>query len=267
MAQEQQPQQQEQLLTQLAALYPAPPPFYKSFSKQNINELKRLRKDAAVSASKAGQANGDQSNGEAKKDLDILSLPPELRYLIPPQPPADGIYTSFGQQKSLEPKTFTLTDHGVEQLYPDHPSVHKNPQPHLIALARSMLTKYLHILGVLSNNPENYEQSTKELETIVYNMHDLINKYRPHQARETLILMMEERVEKLREEIGGIDEGAGRAKDLMQGFEGDAERLDQGGGERREEEGRDGKAKDLEASRKVRQDNAWEALDREMGDG
>lgn len=270
MAQEQQSQQpQEEQLAPLSTVYPQPPPFYKNFSKQNVSELRRLRKEAGIPPSgptPQGQTNGDDSNGEQKKDIDILSLPPELRYLIPPAPPADGNYTSFGQSNSLHPKDPNLADLEIEQLYPDHPSVHKNPQPHLIALARSLLTKYLHLLGVLSNNPEEYEQCTKELQTIVYNMHDLINKYRPHQARETLILMMEERVDKLRGEIRGIDEGAEKAKELLRGFEGDAERMrgEADGGPKADE--RDGVGKDAEGRTKARQMRAWDMLDQEMNE-
>lgn len=44
----------------------------------------------------------------------------------------------------------------------------------------------------------------QDISTIVKNMHALINEYRPHQARETLINMMEEQLERKRAEVDGI---------------------------------------------------------------
>lgn len=267
---EQQQQVPEGQLIPIKALYPAPPPFYKNFTKQNVTELKRLRKEAGIPP--AGpyvhpQATSDQPTNTQQKDLDLLSLPPELRYLIPPLPPATGTTTAFGAPVSLHPTDPTLADHGITQLYPSHPSIAKNPQPQLLALARSLLTKYLHLLGVLSVNPEQYEQCTQDLETIVYNLHDLINRYRPHQARETLILMMEERVERLRGEIRGIEEGEKRAGELLGGFERDSEGLGEEGrvGEGGQEER--GKEKGSEMEREARQRDAWVALEQEMASG
>lgn len=264
MAQE----QQQQELTPLVAMHPAPPPFYKNFTKQNVNELRTLRKEAGVST--ISQSNRQTNGGQAQKhDIDILSLPPELRYLIPPRPPADGTYTTFGQSQSLNPSDPTLASRDIAQLYPTHPSILSNPQPHLIALARSLLTKYLHILGVLAHDPTAYEQSTQELEAIVTNMHDLINRYRPHQARESLILMMEERVERLRGECRGIDEGARKAGELLRGFEGDTKgRVGVEGEVGQRVEGDDGGGEeDEEVRRRVRQEGAWAALQQELGEG
>lgn len=266
-------QQDEEMLTPMKAVWPAPPPFYKNFTKQNVNELRRLRKEAGVPSagpSSHTQLNGEQASELERKDVDILSLSAELRYLIPPQLPTDGAFTIFGQPKSLQPQDPTLADLEIEQIYPDHASVHKNPQPHLIALARSLLTKYLHILGVLSANPtDHWEQSTKELEKIVYNMHDLINRYRPHQARESLILMMEERVERMREEIRGIEEGERKAREMVSVFEGSG----QGGGaggpgvKEGDGQGRELKIEDGEVNTKLRQERAWAMLNAEMGEG
>ena len=271
MAEQQQGQQPQEELVPIKTLFPAPPPFYKNFTKQNVNELKRLRKEADIPASGSGsqsqpQTNGEQPTTDQKKDLDILSLPPELRYFFLPQPPPTETYTSFGLTQSLHASDSTLASRGIEQLYPSHPSVTTNPQPHLLALARSLLTKYLHILGVLSNQPEAYEESTKELETIVYNLHDLINRYRPHQAREQLILMMEERVERLRGEVRGIEEGERRARELVGGFAGEGEdgmvedgQVDGG------KEAADGEQKKGVVEK--RQKDTWAALGREMEEG
>jgi mediator of RNA polymerase II transcription subunit 7 len=93
-----------------------------------------------------------------------------------------------------------------------------NPQPHLISLARSLLTTFLSLTGILSQNPELYQDRVQDLQTIMYNMHDLINQYRPHQARESLILMMEERVERMRAEIRAVDESKEKVDKLLAGL-------------------------------------------------
>jgi len=75
----------------LSAAFPTPPPFYKHFTKDNVSKLRELRKEA----SKNKVADADEST---RPEIDALSLPPELRYLVPPEPPADGRFRSFGAE-------------------------------------------------------------------------------------------------------------------------------------------------------------------------
>lgn len=235
----------------LKAPFPPPPPFYKSFTKVNRANLRRLRQ-----GSRAGQHDDDSS---------ILDLPPELRYLIPPQPPADGTWSSYSENLSQTPAQTTLTDHGIEQLYPSPPHGHalSNPQPHLLALARSLLTTFLSLVGILSRNPELYAQKVEDLQTISYNMHELINQYRPHQARETLILMMEERVLRLREETRRVREGRERVGGLLRGLVGGEVGSDMGKEDGNGRTGVEETAKSEKDARKMRERSAWYAVERE----
>lgn len=77
----------------LENFFPPPPPFYKYFTAKNIDRLKKLQESA--------QAQGDEteqeSAGSGLTKQQILNLPSELRYLIPPEVPADGKYRSFGE--------------------------------------------------------------------------------------------------------------------------------------------------------------------------
>jgi mediator of RNA polymerase II transcription subunit 7 len=50
---------------------PAPPPFWRHFTERNLEQLKEIRQ-----------------NGE--------EVPESLRALVPPSPPTDGKYRSFG---------------------------------------------------------------------------------------------------------------------------------------------------------------------------
>lgn len=68
----------------LASTFPSPPPFYQHFTQENIDRIAALR----------AEAESDPNRKEASSRL--LDLPPELRYLQPPEPPAEGIYRSFG---------------------------------------------------------------------------------------------------------------------------------------------------------------------------
>ena len=69
----------------LSAAFPTPPPYYKHFTKQNVTKVRQIRKEAATNTNQ----------------VDVESLPAELRYLIPPEPPADGRYKSFGAQHDV----------------------------------------------------------------------------------------------------------------------------------------------------------------------
>ncbi len=72
----------------ISSVYPAPPPFYKSFTAENLAAQKTYLETINQPAS--GPLPTPASG------LDLLSLPPELRNLFPPAPPPDGKYRSFG---------------------------------------------------------------------------------------------------------------------------------------------------------------------------
>ncbi|CZT17290.1 related to MED7-member of RNA Polymerase II transcriptional regulation mediator complex [Ramularia collo-cygni] len=221
----------------MAAPFPTPPPFWKHFTKQNVARAKQLR------------------DGE--------TIDSELQYLIPPEPPSDGKYHSFGVPINLHEEPATLESAGIDQLYPTHPDVRLNPQPHLISLARSLLTTFLSLTGTLSQNPELYEETVTDLQTITYNMHDLINQYRPHQARESLILIMEERVERMKAENQAIDESKEKLAKLLQGIQEGA--LAQSVTESSSAAEKTIAEDVATQKRRARQQAAWVALEREMG--
>ncbi|XP_076467761.1 mediator of RNA polymerase II transcription subunit 7-like [Babylonia areolata] len=109
----------------------------------------------------------------------------------PPPPPHQDKYQMFGQ-------TFTADDaiirpleaSGVRRLYPqayDH-------KRELKKLNHSILINFLDLIDILIRAPDSPKRVEKleDLNLLFINMHHLINEYRPHQARETLRVMMEE---------------------------------------------------------------------------
>ncbi|KKY14150.1 putative rna polymerase ii mediator complex protein [Diplodia seriata] len=144
----------------LSATFPAPPPFWKHFTSDNRARYKELQ-----------QQNDDQTaadEGEGRKPADI---PAELRYLRPPEPPANGKYRSFGDPYDK--------------------------------MTQSLLLNYLELAGVLAADPGRWQEKYEDMQTLLFNAHHLINEYRPHQARASLIAMMEEQLARRREEVEG----------------------------------------------------------------
>ena len=98
----------EQQNNPLATVFPAPPPFYKHFTRENKSELQRLRDEASErtlaeeklpSTVENGALDGESEDlmrDAQEPSLKIDELPLELRHLIPPDPPREGHYRSFG---------------------------------------------------------------------------------------------------------------------------------------------------------------------------
>lgn len=83
----------------LAAAFPSPPPFYQHFTAENTQRIATLRtaqEAEETSSSAAPDPPKDKAKDTARAPLRLLDLPPELRFLQPPEPPANGIYRSFG---------------------------------------------------------------------------------------------------------------------------------------------------------------------------
>ncbi|RJE24109.1 hypothetical protein PHISCL_03544 [Aspergillus sclerotialis] len=195
----------------LPTAFAPPPSLWKHFTPENIKKLEEIKENAA--------------EGKSKKwtpaELRALDLPPELRYLVPPAIPTES-YSVFGELQSLSTALPSLKDQGIEQLYPsesgqESPSKPSQPLNHahyLLKISKSLLLNFLEFVGILSVSPEEFEPKVDDMRNLFINAHHLLNLYRPHQARESLILMMEEQVERTKEEIQQMD----KTKAEIQGF-------------------------------------------------
>lgn len=227
--------------------WPDPPPFYKHFTTENLERLKEIERDASSDA----ENTTDTANISSKLSTEqILALPSELRHLIPPPPPSDNeTFHIFGEPaKSSATNNFTqtmefiskklgsefiLSDWSYTRLYPSAGSPSADPsstshstdanidrQQYLIRFNRSIIIEYLSLLGLLTLDPKGEQKNTKlkHILTLVCNMHALINEYRPHQARETLIRIMEEQVSRKKAEIEGVKAMREKVKGVLEGF-------------------------------------------------
>lgn len=74
---------------------------------------------------------------------------------------------------------------------------------------------FLSLTNALATNPAGYGPIWDELYELFQEVNKVINGYRPHQARETLILMLEEQLERVKGETKGVGEAVGRAKEVL----------------------------------------------------
>jgi mediator of RNA polymerase II transcription subunit 7 len=167
----------------------------------------------------------------------------------------------------------TLEDWGYERLFPSPPTPGPgedatdeskwsfNRAQILQALVRSVLLNFLELLGILRLNPapEEWQEKMKDIATIVANAHTLVNEYRPHQARETLILMMEDELEQKKAEVEAVKRMKGKIEEALASFRlSSLELTEDGGAERHQQTSKDEKRKEL-------QRHMWQAIDEILG--
>jgi len=98
-------------------------------------------------------------------------------------------------------------------------------------------------------------EKIEDLRTLFINFHHLLNEYRPHQARESLILMMQDQLDRSRAETNGIRQMKEKVEGILEGMsqtklaETEEEKVETTEEWREEEEGRD----------------IWEELQRQFG--
>ncbi|KAJ5253601.1 hypothetical protein N7505_009701 [Penicillium chrysogenum] len=194
----------------VATAFAPPPPLWKHFTRENIDKLEQIKAEASKSEDGRLHKNKQWSAAE----LRALELPSELRYLVPPDIPK-GPYSVFGELQTLSTTLPSLQEQGIEQLYPEPPAAgteqDSEPSPplnhayYLLKISKSLLLNFLEFTGILSVSPEQFESKVEDLRNLFINAHHLLNLYRPHQARESLIMMMEEQLNHSREEMNQMD--------------------------------------------------------------
>lgn len=100
---------------------------------------------------------------------------------------------------------------GIEKLYkePELKSESEDSKfkiQELKKLLKSLLLNFLEIVGVMSVAPSEFATKVEHIRTILINIHHLLNEYRPHQSRESLILLLEKQIETKKKEIKEIEQ-------------------------------------------------------------
>lgn len=78
---------------------------------------------------------------------------------------------------------------GIKRLYPQH----FDRRRELRKLNHSLLVNFLDLIDLLVQSPDSPRRAEKveDLSLLFIHIHHLLNEFRPHQARETLRVMME----------------------------------------------------------------------------
>jgi len=107
-----------------------------------------------------------------------------------PPPLIHDSYVMFGQTFNYDDLIIRpLESQGLKRLYPQNFD-HKRE---LKKLNHSILVNFLDVLDIFIRAPDSSkrEEKIEDLNLLFIHIHHLINEFRPHQARETLRVMME----------------------------------------------------------------------------
>ncbi|KAI1648991.1 MED7-domain-containing protein [Daldinia loculata] len=203
-------EEEDQVL--VSSTWPPPPPFWRDFTPENLTRINELRKQEA-----------EKEGLDDVSKVRLQGLPRELRNLQPPPEPTDGVWRVFGDTYKLKDELPRLEDTDVKPLFPnpeerDQDGKHFDRALILKRLAKSLLLNFLELTGLLAINPEAAEEKTQDMRHLFLNFHHLINEYRPHQARESLISMMQAQLDRTRAETNAIRDAKDKAERIMEGL-------------------------------------------------
>ncbi|PHH77724.1 hypothetical protein CDD83_4092 [Cordyceps sp. RAO-2017] len=201
----------------LASTFPNPPPFWKDFTPDRMARMDELRNVHGI-----GPVKGEP--GAARPPARLPDVPDDLVNLQPPAEPADGRWRVFGDQYMLDDKLPTLEEQGIVNLVATEAPASSREAKHydraleLKRLSKSLLLNFLELAGTLASNPGNAEAKMQDLRTLFINMHHILNEYRPHQARESAIELMQDHLDRTRAETVAIRTQVDKARRVLEGL-------------------------------------------------
>ncbi|CAG2061855.1 unnamed protein product [Timema podura] len=107
-----------------------------------------------------------------------------------PPPVIHDTYSMFGNAFNADDTIIRpLESQGIKRLYPQH----FDRRRELRKLNHSLLVNFLDLLDLLVQCPDSprRQEKVEDLSLLFIHIHHLLNEFRPHQARETLRVMME----------------------------------------------------------------------------
>ncbi|OIW25454.1 MED7-domain-containing protein [Coniochaeta ligniaria NRRL 30616] len=193
-----------------SSTFPDPPPFWRDFTTDKIDRMESLRSRYA-----------DQTGLDISTIIRVPDVPDDLTNLQPPAEPADGKWRLFGEQLTLNDKLQSLEAAGIERLVPSEDDLdgkHVDRAFVLKRLAKSLLLNFLELMGVMGIAPEQGHEKVQDIRTLLLNFHHILNEYRPHQAREQLIALMQDQLDAKRAETAAIRAVVDKAKRVLEGL-------------------------------------------------
>lgn len=106
-----------------------------------------------------------------------------------PPPAITDTYQMFGSTFNNEEMIRSLESQGIRRLIPQHFDRRKE----LKKLNHSLFANFLDLIDLLIHYPDSPKRTEKieDLSLLFVHIHHLLNEFRPHQARETLRVLME----------------------------------------------------------------------------
>ncbi|CAM6090071.1 unnamed protein product [Calypogeia fissa] len=131
-----------------------------------------------------------------------------------PPPPVTGTYAMFGSNYTTDDMLPSLEEQGLRQLYPKGPNVDYKKE--LRSLNRELCLQFLELADVLVERPSQYARRVEDMGLILRNMHHLLNSLRPHQARATLIHMLDSQIERRKQAVAEIRRKREEVRHMLQ---------------------------------------------------
>lgn len=83
----------------VTAAFAPPPPLWRHFTAANLRRLEEIKRQA--SGNESGKFQSTKKKKWSPAELRALDLPPDLRFLVPPEIPTSGQYSVFGELQSV----------------------------------------------------------------------------------------------------------------------------------------------------------------------
>lgn len=179
----------------ISSLYPPPPPFVKFFTDENLDKLAEIRKTTTTTQEQEGNTT-DETEDQIKG---------KLKFLIPPKVPSGAQYRGYGNIWSFKDKLPNLKDTQWQQLYNDANLTSETKIKELHKMMDSLLLNFVELVRLLSVDPQQFEPKVKDMSLLLINFNHILNTYRPHQSRESLIMLLKKQILAKRAEIANIE--------------------------------------------------------------
>jgi mediator of RNA polymerase II transcription subunit 7 len=163
-------------------------------------------------------------------------------------PPAT--YARSHQLTSVTQLSANLPSLGDLQLFPE-PLPSGSHAYYLTKITKSILLNFLELTTILSADPSAATPKLEDIKRLFLNAHHLINMYRPHQARETLIMMMEEQLGEGRREMEEYERVKAKVEESLKAMEELGLNAEGSGVRRVNGSVKDAKAKEMEDTQRL----------------